>query len=52
MSATAPFGDCKKALLQNTAAIQGTGALIGIDVHSQLVTACSDNVQTLVGQTL
>ena len=51
MSATAPFGDCKKALLQNTAAIQGTGALIGIDVHSQLVTACSDNVQTLVGQT-
>jgi chemotaxis family two-component system sensor kinase Cph1 len=50
MSQTAPFGDCKKAVLQNTAFIQGDGALIGVDVHTQLITVCSENLSEVMGE--
>lgn len=50
MSGIAPFGDCKKAVLQNTAFIQGDGALIGVDVHTQLVTVCSENFSEVMGE--
>lgn len=44
MSSIALFEDCKKAVLQNTAFIQGGGALIGVDAHTQLITICSENI--------
>jgi two-component system, chemotaxis family, sensor kinase Cph1 len=50
MSNIAPFGDCKKAVLQNTTLIQGSGALIGVDVHTQLITVCSDNLHEVMGE--
>ncbi|WP_322628996.1 EAL domain-containing protein [Halothiobacillus sp.] len=50
MSSIAPFGDCKKAVLQNTAFIQGDGALIGVDVHTQLITVCSENLSEVMGK--
>lgn len=46
----APFGDCKKAVLQNTAFIQGDGALIGVDIHAQLITVCSENISEMMGE--
>jgi len=43
-SIAAPFGDCKRAVLSNTQAIQNHGALLAVDRHSQVITACSDNL--------
>ncbi len=50
MSKVAPFGDCNKAQLQKTGSIQRHGALIGVDVNSQLICACSENISELLGQ--
>lgn len=51
MSHPDPFGDCKMAVLQNAAFIQDDGGLIGIDVHAQLITACSQNLLYWIGKT-
>lgn len=50
MSTDTPFGDCKKAQLQYTSLVQGHGALVGIDVHSQLICVCSENINEFFGQ--
>lgn len=44
------FEDCKKAQLQNTNFVQGHGALVGIDVHSQLICVCTENISEFFGQ--
>jgi chemotaxis family two-component system sensor kinase Cph1 len=49
MTASNAFGDCKKAALHRTTAIQSNGALIAIDVHSQVIGACSDNLHDFLG---
>ncbi|MDO9100902.1 MAG: ATP-binding protein [Candidatus Nitrotoga sp.] len=50
MSTTTPFEDCKNAPLQNTSFVQGHGALVGIDVHSQLICVCTENSSEIFGQ--
>lgn len=50
MSSNAPIGDCKKAVLQNTAFIQGDGALLGVDANTQLITVCSENISEAMGE--
>ncbi|RFC39654.1 MAG: diguanylate cyclase (GGDEF) domain-containing protein [Candidatus Nitrotoga sp. CP45] len=49
MSTGLPFGNCKEAKLQNTSFVQGHGALIGIDVHSQLICVCTENISEIFG---
>jgi len=50
MSTATPFEDCKKAQLQNTSFVQGHGALVGIDVHSQLICVCTENISEFFDQ--
>lgn len=50
MHSVAPFGDCKTAVLQNIAFIQGNGVLIGVDVTTQLITVCSENLFMVMGE--
>lgn len=50
MPTTAPFGDCKKAALHRTSSIQSHGGLIAIDAHSQVVSACSENIERFLGK--
>ncbi len=50
MSDMALFGDCKKAVLHNTAFTQENGALIGVDTHTQLIAVCSENLSDLMGE--
>lgn len=50
MESVAPFGDCKAAVLQNIPFIQGSGVLIGVDVPTQLITVCSDNLFMVMGE--
>lgn len=50
MSSIAPFGDCKEAVLQNTSFIQGDGALLGVDAHTQIITVCSENISEVMGE--
>ncbi|MEQ8803051.1 MAG: hypothetical protein RLP45_13515, partial [Haliea sp.] len=50
MSQIAPIDDCKNAVLKHTAFIQGDGALVGVDAHTQLITVCSENLSELMGE--
>ena len=50
MSIPAPFGDCKQAALHRFSAIQSHGGLIAIDVHRQIIIACSENISAFFGK--
>lgn len=51
MPKPAPFGDCKLAALHQISAIQSHGGLIAIDVHRQIIIACSENISSFLGKT-
>ena len=46
----APFGDCKAAELHRLSSVQSFGGLIAIDRRTQLICACSANVEVFTGK--